>query len=124
MKIIVAGTGFVGITHAAVCSEYGHEVYAYDIDSEKLAAYESKPPKRINDYVNETGLAETIAGIVGRSLFFVNQLAPVIEGAEAIFLCLPTPPKPNGSSDLSFYFKALEELATLLASRKDQRRVL
>ncbi|MEO8611588.1 MAG: hypothetical protein ABI690_27060, partial [Chloroflexota bacterium] len=32
MKIIVAGTGFVGLTHAAVCSEYGHEVYAYDID--------------------------------------------------------------------------------------------
>jgi len=124
MKIIVAGTGFVGITHAAVCSEYGHEVYAYDIDSEKLAAYESKQRKRIDDYVNETGLAEIIGEHVGRSLFFVNQLAPVIEGAEAIFLCLPTPPKPNGSSDLSFYFKALEELATLLASRKDRRRVL
>ncbi len=32
MKIIVAGTGFVGLTHAATTSEYGHEVYAYDID--------------------------------------------------------------------------------------------
>jgi UDPglucose 6-dehydrogenase len=124
MRIIVVGAGFVGITHAAVCSEYGHEVYAYDIDSEKLAAYESKQRERINHYVNETGLAEIIAENVGRSLFFVNQLVPVIEGTEAIFLCLPTPPKPNGSSDLSFYFKALEQLATVLASRKDQRRVL
>ncbi len=124
MKIIVAGTGFVGITHAAVCSEYGHEVYAYDIDSEKIAAYESKQRDRINHYVNEAGLAEIIAENMGRSLFFVNNLAPVIEGTEAIFLCLPTPPKPNGSSDLSFYFKALEDLSTLLANRKDQRRVL
>ena len=73
---------------------------------------------------NETGLAEIIAENVGSSLFFVKDLAPVIEGAEAIFLCLPTPPKPNGSSDLSFYFKALKELATLLVTRKDQRRVL
>jgi UDPglucose 6-dehydrogenase len=124
MKIIVAGTGFVGITHAAVCSEYGHEVYAYDVDAEKLAAYESKQRERINHYVNEMGLPEIIAENAGRYLFFVNDLAPVIESVEAIFLCLPTPPKANGSSDLSYYFKALGELAPLLAGRKDQRRVL
>jgi len=124
MKIIVAGTGFVGITHAAVCSEYGHEVYAYDVDGEKLAAYESKQRERIHHYVNETGLPEIIAENAGRYLFFVNDLAPVIEGVEAIFLCLPTPPKTNGSSDLSYYFKALGDLAPLLAGRKDQRRVL
>ncbi|MCZ2147269.1 MAG: nucleotide sugar dehydrogenase [Bryobacterales bacterium] len=124
MKIIVAGTGFVGITHAAVCSEYGHEVYAYDVDGEKLAAYESKQRERIHHYVNETGLPEIIAENAGRYLFFVNDLVPVIEGVEAIFLCLPTPPKTNGSSDLSYYFKALGDLAPLLAGRKDQRRVL
>ena len=28
MKIIVAGTGYVGLVHAAVCSEFGHEVIA------------------------------------------------------------------------------------------------
>src|ERR671939_174855 len=56
MKIIVAGTGFVGLTHAAVLSEYGHEVYAYDIDQERLAAYRSADRGRIEPYVNETGL--------------------------------------------------------------------
>jgi len=39
MKIIVAGTGYVGLVHAAVCSEYGHEVYAYDIDPDKIKAF-------------------------------------------------------------------------------------
>ena len=39
MKIIVVGTGFVGLPHAAVLSEYGHEVWAYDIDAKRIAAY-------------------------------------------------------------------------------------
>ena len=37
MKIVVIGTGFVGLPHAAVLSEYGHEVYAYDIDAARIA---------------------------------------------------------------------------------------
>ena len=41
MKIVVAGTGFVGLTHAAVLAENGHEVHAYDIDLAKIAAYAS-----------------------------------------------------------------------------------
>ena len=36
MKIVVAGTGYVGFVHAAVCSEYGQEVYAYDNDIDKI----------------------------------------------------------------------------------------
>ncbi len=124
MKIIVVGTGFVGLAHAAVVSEYGHEVYAYDIDQQKLAAYRSADPSRIEHYVNEPGLSAIIAENINRYLFFVDDLAPVIEGADAIFLCLPTPPNPNGSSDLSYYFEAVNHLAALLARRQDQRRVV
>ena len=96
MKIIVAGTGFVGLTHAAVCSEYGHEVYAYDIDERKLAAYRSADPDKINHYVNEPGLPGIIAENMERYLFFRNDLEPIIEGTDAIFLCLPTPPNLDG----------------------------
>ena len=41
MKIIVVGTGYVGLVHAAVCSEYGHEVHAYDIDTAKIDDFAS-----------------------------------------------------------------------------------
>ncbi len=124
MKIIVAGTGFVGLTHAAVCSEYGHEVYAYDIDTRRIAAYRSGDPDQINGYVNEPGLPGIIKENLGRYLFFVEDITSVIEGTDAIFLCLPTPPKPDGSSDLSYYFDAARFLAGLLASRSDTRRVV
>jgi UDPglucose 6-dehydrogenase len=124
MKIIVVGTGFVGLTHAAVCSEYGHEVYAYDIDKRRIAAYSTGQREAIDHYVNEPGLPSIIAENLGRYLFFTDDISSVIEGADALFLCLPTPPKPDGSSDLSFYFDAARYLAELLAHRKDQRRVV
>lgn len=124
MKIIVAGTGFVGLTHAAVCSEYGHEVYAYDIDQKRLAAYRSADHEQISHYVSEPGLSNIIAENINRYLFFVDDLAPILEGVDAIFLCLPTPPNRDGSSDLSFYFNALDHIAALLAKREDQRRVV
>ncbi|NOK58824.1 MAG: UDP-glucose/GDP-mannose dehydrogenase family protein [Chloroflexi bacterium AL-W] len=124
MKIIVAGTGFVGLTHAAVISEYGHEVYTYDIDEQKLDTYRSADRNRIGQYVNEVGLPEIIAETKDRSLFFTSALKEVIEGVEAIFLCLPTPPNLDGSSNLSFYFQAIEHLCALLARRNDTRRVV
>jgi UDPglucose 6-dehydrogenase len=124
MKIIVVGTGFVGLTHAAVCSEYGHEVYAYDIDERRLAAYRTAEREQIEHYVNEPGLTSIIAENINRYLFFTNDLEPLVEGADAIFLCLPTPPNSDGSSDLSYYFNAVRHLADLLAQRKDTRRVV
>ena len=124
MKIIVAGTGFVGLTHAAVCSEYGHEVYAYDIDQARLSAYRSAEREQIERYVNEPGLTGIIAENLNRYLFFVDDLEPIIDGTDAIFLCLPTPPNRDGSSNLSFYFDAVHHLCALLAKRQDTRRVV
>lgn len=124
MKIIVVGTGFVGLCHAAVCSEYGHEVHAYDIDPVRIAAYASGKAEQIERMVNEPGLATVIAENLNRYLFFTTDITSILEGTDAIFLCLPTPPNPDGSSDLSFYFTAVEYLAQLLAQRVDQRRVV
>ena len=91
MKIIVAGTGYVGLVHAAVCSEYGHEVYAFDIDKAKIKAFSSGQSDRIEKYVNEPGLANIIRETLNKSLFFSSDLKAIVEGTDAIFMCLPTP---------------------------------
>jgi UDPglucose 6-dehydrogenase len=124
MKIIVAGTGYVGLVHAAVCSEYGHEVYAYDIDGPKIEDFASGRSERIEQHVNEPGLANIIRETLGRSLFFSEEIQPIIEGTDAIFLCLPTPPNLDGSTNLTFYDAATEDIAQALANRKDHRRVV
>ena len=103
MKIIVVGTGYVGLVHAAVCSEFGHEVIAYDNDEKKIEAFSSGEADRIVQYVNEPGLADCIRKVYGKHLFFSTNLEDIIEGTDVIFLCLPTPPNMDGSTNLTYY---------------------
>ena len=114
MKIIVLGTGYVGLVHAAVCSEYGHEVYAHDIDLEKIKAFSTGRADQIEKYVNEPGLANIIRDTLDKSLQFSSDLKSIIEGTDAIFLCLPTPSNIDGSTNLTFYDAATEKLRRFL----------
>jgi UDPglucose 6-dehydrogenase len=124
MKIIVAGTGYVGLVHAAVCSEYGHEVYAYDIDADKIKAFSTGQTEEIEKYVNEPGLNNIIKETLGKYLFFTSDLVSIIEGTDAIFMCLPTPPNLDGSTNLTYYNAAAENIAMTAAKRKDKRRIV
>jgi UDPglucose 6-dehydrogenase len=124
MKIIVVGTGYVGLPHAAVCSEYGHEVYAYDIDENRINAYKSGDREAIERQVNEPGLASAISKTINRYLFFTTDLPSIIEGVDVVFMCLNTPPNRDGSTDLSYYTKAAHTLAELLAKRQNKKRVV
>ena len=78
MKIVVAGTGCVGLVHAAVCSEFGHEVIAYDNDKEKLEAFSSGETDQIIQYVNEPGLADSIRKVHGKHLFFSTAISDIV----------------------------------------------
>ncbi len=124
MKVIVVGTGFVGLPHAAVLAEYGHEVYAYDIDQKRIDAYQSGERAQIEKYVNEPGLAASVAENLDKHLFFTTDITDIIEGTDVFFFCLNTPPNRDGSTDLSFYLKAAHHAGALLAARKDKRRVV
>ncbi len=124
MKIIVVGTGYVGLVHAAVCSEYGHEVYAYDNDPKKIEAFASGQTEEIERYVNEPGLASIIREAQDRYLFFSSDLNSIIEKTDAVFLCLPTPPNLDGSTNLTYYDAAVQYMGKVTAGRKDQRRIV
>ncbi len=124
MKIIVVGTGFVGLPHAAVLSEYGHEVWAYDIDAKRIAAYQTGDAAEIERYVNEPGLAAAIAENMDRYLFFTTDITNLVEGTDIFFFCLNTPPNRDGSTDLSYYLNAAHTVAELLAQRQDKKRVV
>ena len=77
MKLIVAGTGYVGLVQAAVCSEYGHEVYAYDVDKDKIDAFSTCQDDEIEKFVMEPGLSNIIRETHGKSLFFSNDLKAI-----------------------------------------------
>ena len=123
MKIIVIGTGYVGLVHAAVCSEFGHEVYGYDTDAGKMEAFATGSAEQIERHVNEPGLSGIIRETAGKYLHFSSRLESIIEGVDAIFLCLPTPARLDGSTNLDIYEESVSHLAGVLAARKDKRRV-
>ncbi len=124
MKIVTIGTGYVGLVHAAVCSEYGHDVYAHDIDSKKIEDFTTGRSELIEKYVNEPGLVNIIRETLGKSLHFSDDLESIIEGTDAVFMCLPTPSDIDGSTNLTFYNAAAESIAEILANRKDKRRLV
>jgi UDPglucose 6-dehydrogenase len=124
MKLIVVGTGYVGLVHAAVCSEYGHEVHAHDVDKDKIKALSTGRAEEIEKHVLEPGLSNIIRDTHGKSLFFSNNLKSIVEGTDAIFLCLPTPSNLDGSTNLTYYDAAAVEIGEILAKRKDKRRII
>ncbi len=110
MKIAVVGTGYVGLVSGTCFSETGNTVTCVDIDPKKV---ESLRKGKLTIY--EPGLEvlferNTKAG----RLKFTTDLQEGIEGAEVIFLALPTPPGEDGSADLKYILGVADDLGKIM----------
>ena len=109
-KVTVIGAGYVGVPTAAVLAHFGHEVV--------LA--ESNPARydllvRGESPIVEKGLEELLGeGLSSGKLRIARSAAEAVEGAEFVFLCVPTPQGSDGSADLSFVEAVSEEIKTSL----------
>jgi len=98
MKIVVIGTGYVGLVSGACFAERGNQVTCVDIDENKI----NNLHKGILP-IYEPGLDELVKTNVDEErLFFTTSLAEVIDGAELIFIAVGTPPGEDGSADLQY----------------------
>jgi hypothetical protein len=100
----VIGVGWVGLVTAACCAELGHEVWARDIVTEKIDSL-----SRGEVPIHEPGLPELVAKNEAR-LHFTTDMAPVLEHARLLFVCVDTPPTYSGDADLSRVDAVLAEL--------------
>ena len=109
-RIAVIGVGYVGLTTGACLAHLGHEVTAADVVPEKIDRLNAG---RIP--ILEEGLDELVAdGRANGRLHFVVGAARAVPQAEFVFLCLPTPHGPDGSTDLRYLEAAAAEIAPLL----------
>ncbi len=108
LKISVIGTGYVGLVTGACLAEIGHHVVCTDNDADKIRTLESGGMP-----IYEPGLEKVIpkARKEGRLSFCANPAEAVAAG-DAIFICVGTPPLPDGASDLS----AIDHVARLVAT--------
>ena len=116
MKISVIGTGYVGLVTGGCLAGLGHKVICTDSDAEKLKTLESG---RLPIY--EPGLDTVIAEArKQKCLSFSPNTSETVQKSEAIFICVGTPPLPNGSADLS----AIDHVARLVATESRSAKLV
>jgi UDPglucose 6-dehydrogenase len=116
LKISVIGTGYVGLVTGACLAEIGHEVVCTDNDAEKIKILEGGGIP-----IYEPGLEKVIPKVrkAGRLSFRANPADAVAFG-DAIFICVGTPPLPNGDADLS----AIDHVARLVATEAKSTKLV
>jgi UDPglucose 6-dehydrogenase len=114
MKIAVVGTGYVGLVTGTCFSETGNKVTCVDIDKNKVDKLSNG---QITIY--EPGLEKIfLRNIKEGRLTFTTELEAAIEGAEIIFLALPTPPGADGSADLKYVLGVADHLGKIMKGYK------
>ena len=107
MNICVIGTGYVGLVTGVIFADLGNDVTCVDKIKEKIDSLN----KGIMP-IYEPGLEEMVKrNVVDNRLFFSTDLKDAVEKAEIIFICVGTPPKDNGETDLSFVEDAAKGIA-------------
>ncbi|MDP6625007.1 MAG: UDP-glucose/GDP-mannose dehydrogenase family protein, partial [Nitrospinota bacterium] len=116
MNISVIGVGYVGLVTGACFAEFGLNVTCCDKDKLKV---DSLNKGKIPIY--EPGLEELVKKNTkeGR-LHFTTDLSECVKGALVIFIAVGTPPKDDGSADLTF----IEEVAKTIAENMDGYKVI
>jgi UDPglucose 6-dehydrogenase len=107
MNICMVGTGYVGLVTGACLADFGMNVICVDKDESKIQALqEGHIP------IYEPGLEAIVAKNerAGR-LRFTTDLKSAIENSLAIFIAVGTPPRPDGSPDLTFVRQVAEAVA-------------
>jgi UDPglucose 6-dehydrogenase len=107
MHIAVIGTGYVGLVTGACFAEFGVDVICVDVDEEKIAQL----TKGVMP-IYEPGLEQIVAkNTQAGRLKFTTDVGHAVQQSLVIFLAVGTPPKPDGSPDLSFVESAAGSVA-------------
>jgi len=111
VKIAVIGTGYVGLVSGACFSEFGFTVTCIDKDAGKIGSLEQGVMP-----IYEPGLDDLVArNVAAGRLSFSTDLGPSVADADAVFIAVGTPTRRgDGHADLSFVYRAAEELAVFL----------
>jgi len=106
MKISIIGTGYVGLVSGACFAEMGMETSCVDIDKNKIENL-----KKGIMPIWEPGLEVMVKRNYEKGrLKFSTGIAESIEGSEACFIAVGTPPDEDGSADLQYVLSVAREI--------------
>jgi UDPglucose 6-dehydrogenase len=106
MKIAVVGTGYVGLVTGSCLADVGMTVTCVDVNTQKIANLQ----KGILP-IYEPGLEAIVErNTQSGRLKFTTKLAEAMQGAEAAFIAVGTPPGEDGSADLRYVLAVAKEI--------------
>jgi len=113
MKVVMIGTGYVGLVSGVCFSDFGHDVICVDKDPAKIEALNNGQVP-----IFEPGLDDLMAKNVSAGrLSFTLDLDAAVSQADAVFIAVGTPTRRgDGHADLTYVDAAAAEIA---ASLKD-----
>jgi UDPglucose 6-dehydrogenase len=107
MNLSIIGTGYVGLVTGACFAEKGHHVICVDNDPAKVSALQSGRVPIYEPELDKIIKRNTKAG----RLRFSGDTAEGVRHGKAVFIAVPTPPKPDGSADMRFVERVTREVA-------------
>lgn len=116
MKLLVVGTGYVGLVTGTCMAEMGHQVTCLDINAQKIAMLsEGEVP------IYEPGLKEMITrNLLAGRLSFTTDYAEGVAAGTICFIAVDTPQGPDGQADL----RSIRQAAKSIAENMQDYRVI
>jgi len=114
MRLAVIGCGYVGLVTGSCLAEAGHEVIATDNDVARITTLNAgRLP------IHEPGLEGVVSSARdAKRLRFTSDCAEAVRFADAIFICVGTPPLESGGADLSAIDNVARQIAAAACSPK------
>jgi UDPglucose 6-dehydrogenase len=109
LKVIIVGTGYVGLVSGICFAEMGHDVTCVDSDINKIdALINNKMP------IYEPGLEEMVLRNVGKSrVKFSTELHSCLPKADVVVVAVGTPSEDDGSTNLSYVFEVVKQIEVI-----------
>lgn len=110
MKIVIVGTGYVGLVTGACLSEVGVEVVCVDVNQDKI----DNLKKGILP-IFEPGLDTIVKSNHSKGrLHFSTDLSEAVKGAQVAFIAVGTPPGEDGSADLKYVLQVADTIGSCI----------
>src|SRR5208282_6623798 len=105
MKLAIIGLGYVGLPLSLQFARSGVTVLGLDIDAAKVEALNGG-----RSYIKHIS-AETISAAVKAKTFAASADFSLVQGVEAVIICVPTPLNKNREPDISFITETGKSIA-------------
>ncbi|MDG5489902.1 UDP-glucose/GDP-mannose dehydrogenase family protein, partial [Sphingomonas sp. BGYR3] len=111
MKLVMIGSGYVGLVSGACFADFGHDVVCVDKDAGKVELLRSGGIP-----IFEPGLDTLVAkNVAAGRLSFTTDLAGPVGEASVVFIGVGTPTRRgDGHADLSYVYAAAREIGAAL----------